>query len=201
MSTSYFYKTQASGPVAIVTEFYSRKDAFLAALETLGEHVGGKVAPMRDITSNYAGGVKLSAGQEHDVHWCRPDHYGYRVLRVSAKPGKGSSKEERTAARAEHKRLVDLWNEHCPASLSNHEYWRRLEVNTGNILLCGGVMFAHNGTAFFELGFQIDEADHAEKVAAGKPTSGWIDGAVEITSSEYQGGWSSKRDEKKVIND
>jgi hypothetical protein len=198
--SSYFYRTQAPGPITIIEEFYSRKDVFLAALETLGQHIGGEVAPMRDLTSNFAGGVKLGTHREHDVHWCRPDDYGYRTLRVAAKLPKGSSKEDRAAARAEHQRLHDLWQTHCPKRLSIHDTWERLTINTGNLLLCGGVFFAHHDSAFFELGFQINKAEHDEKVATGKPTSGWIEGAVEITSSEYQAARSAKLEEKKVAN-
>lgn len=200
MRTSYFYASQAPSAVALVEGFYSRKDVFLAALEVLGQHLGGQVAPMQDITSNFAGGVKLSAGQEHDVHWRRPDEFGYRSLRVAAKLPKGSTKEERTAARAEHQRLLDIWKTHCPGRLSIHETWQQLNINTGNLMLCGGIFFAQNGTAYFDLGFQINEVEHAEKLAGGQPTYGWIDGAVEITSSQYQAARAAKLEERKVTN-
>lgn len=182
----YFYKSNEPAAVAIVRSFYVQKDAFNALLIALGVHFGGKVAPMRDLTSHFAGGVKLAGGSELDVHWCRADEHGYRSLRSAAKLAKGLSKEDRAAIRAEHERLVALWAEHCPGRLSTHEYWKRLGVNTGNLLMCGGVKFELDGTAYFHLGFQISEAEHMAKVAAGKPTSGWIDGAVEILASEYE---------------
>ncbi|GFM86127.1 hypothetical protein PSCICO_15260 [Pseudomonas cichorii] len=198
MSTSYFYKTQAPCPVAIIEEFHASKDLFLRALETLGQQFGGEVAPMRDITSNFAGGVKLSAGQGHDVHWRLPDEYGYRSLRVAARLPKGSTKEDRTAARSEHQRLLDLWQAYCPSRLSIHDTWDRLNINTGNLLLCGGIFFIHDSSAFFELGFQINEVMHAQNIATGKPSAGWIEGAVEITSSDYQAARSANQQARKV---
>lgn len=182
----FFYRSSKPATVAIVREFYVRKDEFLAQLTVLGSMFGGKVAPMRDVDSNYAGGVKLSGGAELDVHWCRPDDHGYRSLRAAAKPGKGISKEDRAAIRTEHERLVDQWRAHCPARLSGSDYWDRLGINTGNLWLCGGIKFELNGVAYFHLGFQINKAEHDSLVAAGQPTSGWIDGAVEILASEYE---------------
>jgi hypothetical protein len=196
----YFYKSSEPETVAIVQSFYVMKDAFSALLIALGEHFGGKVAPMRDVDSHFAGGVKLSGGAELDVHWCRPDDHGYRALRTAAKPGKGKSKEERAAIRAEHERLVALWNEHCPARLSCTEYWNRLGVNSGNLWLCGGIKFELDGVAYFHLGFQINKAEHHSQVAAGQPTSGWIDGAVEILASEYETARLAKLKVNKVAN-
>ncbi|SFO76776.1 hypothetical protein [Pseudomonas sp. NFPP28] len=183
---NYFYKSSAPATVGIVRSFYVMKDSLSAQLIALGVHFGGKVAPMRDVDSHFAGGVKLNGGAELDVHWCRPDDHGYRTLRTAAKPEKGISKEERAAIRAEHERLVALWNEHCPARLSTTEYWDRLGVNSGSLWLCGGVKFELDGTAYFLLGFQINKAEHDAQIAAGQPSSGWIDGAVEILASEYE---------------
>lgn len=182
----YFYKSSKPDTVDIVLAFYVQKDIFLAQLAKLGSMLGGKVAPMRDVDSNYAGGVKFSGGAELDVHWCRPDDHGYRSLRAAAKPGKGISKEDRAAIRAEHERLIALWKEHCPARLSGSDYWDRLGINTGNLWLSGGIKFELNGVAYFHLGFQINKAEHDSLVAAGQPTSGWIDGAIEILASEYE---------------
>ena len=89
--SDFFYKSSEPATVAIVREFYVQKDEFLAKLTVLGSMLGGKVAPMRDVDSNYAGGVKLSGGAELDAHWCRPDGHGYRSLRATAKAGKGIS--------------------------------------------------------------------------------------------------------------
>lgn len=196
----YFYKSSEPETVAIVQSFYVMKDAFSALLIALGEHFGGKVAPMRDVDSHFAGGVKLSGSAELDVHWCRPDDHGYRALRTAAKPGKGISKEERAAIRTEHERLVALWNEHCPARLSCTEYWDRLGVNSGSLWLCGGIKFELDGVAYFHLGFQINKAEHHSQVAAGQPTSGWIDGAVEILASEYETARLAKLKANKVAN-
>ena len=184
--TDFFYKSCDAATVAIVREFYFQKDALNAQMAVLGSLFGGKVAPMRDLTSHFAGGVKLTGGAELDAHWCRPDDYGYRSLRSTAKLAKGISKEDRAAIRAEHERLVTLWRKHCPKRLSTHEYWGRLGVNTGNLLMCGGIKLELDSTAYFHLGFEINETEHLAKVAAGEPTSGWIIGAVEILSSEYE---------------
>lgn len=182
----HFYKSEAPETVAIVQEFYQAKAVLNERLVALGGLFGGTVAPMRDITSHFAGGVKLSASHELDAHWCRPDEHGFRSLRQKAAPPKGITKEQRAAIRAEHERLRGLWKEHCPARLNAHEYWDRLNVNTGNLLLCGGLKFEHQGVAYFCLGFGIDSDRHQANLAAGKPTAGWITGAVEILPSEYE---------------
>lgn len=52
--------------------------------------------------------------------------------------------------------------------------------------MCGGIKFEHQGTAYFLLGFDINQANHQAKVAAGQPSSGWIEGAIEILPSEYE---------------
>ena len=102
--SEFFYKSSEPATVAIVREFYAQKDVLIAQMTVLGSMFGGKAAPMRDLTSHYAGGVKLNGGIELDAHWCRPDDYGYRSLRSAAKLAKGMSKEDRTASRAEHER-------------------------------------------------------------------------------------------------
>lgn len=198
--SDFFYKSSKPATVAIVRDFYIQKDMHKAQLVVLGSMFGGKVAPMRDITSHFAGGVKLTGGAELDAHWCRPDDYGYRSLRSTAKFAKGMPKEDRAAIRAEHERLVTLWAEHCPKRLSSHEYWQRLGVNTGHLLMSGGVKFELDGTAYFHLGFQINETDHLANVVAGKPSCGWIDGAVEILASEYESARVAKLKAVEVSN-
>ncbi|WP_296187915.1 hypothetical protein [Pseudomonas sp. UBA1879] len=197
---SYFYKSEAPATVAIVRDFYDRKDAQRAAMKRLGELFGGVIAPMQDMTSCYAGGVKLSSSRELDVHWCRPDDHGYRSLRTNAIPPKGISKQERAAIRDEHKRLVEQWNENCPPRLSIHETWSQLRINTGNLLLSGGIFFEFNSVAYFNLGFSINEAAHLANVAYGRPSAGWISGATEITTSEYEAARQSKLQVKAVAD-
>lgn len=196
---NYFYKSEAPATVAIVREFYAAKDGFNAALVALGALFGSTIAPMRDITSHYAGGVKLSGSRDLDVYWCRPDEYGYRSLRTAAKLAKGTPKELRASIRADHERLLNLWREHCPPRLCTHGYWRRLGVNTGNLLMCGGIKFELDGIAYFNLGFQINKAEHHANVAAGKPTAGWIEGAVEILPSEFEAARSKKLEQQKEV--
>lgn len=197
--SSYHYKSEAPATVAIVREYYAARDAFSSDLVALGKLFGGAIAPMRDITDHYAGGVKLSASRELDVHWRRPDDHGYRSLRVAAKPAKGTPKEERAALRTEHERLRSLWREHCPERLCIHNFWDRLGVNTGNLMICGGVKFELDDTAYFHLGFQINKAEHDADVAAGKPTSGWIEGAVEILPSEFETARKTKLAQQKEV--
>lgn len=198
--SGFFYKSSEPAIVSIVREFYAQKEIFLNQLVVLGTMFGGKVAPMRDVDSNFAGGVKLTSGREYDLHWCRPDDHGYRTLRAAAKPGKGIPKEKRAAIRAEHERLIAMWNEHCPKRLSNTEYWDRLGVNSGSLWLCGGIKFELDGTAYFHLGFQINKAEHHSNVAEGQPSSGWIDGAVEILASEFQAARAAKLKAVEVSN-
>lgn len=181
----HHYKSNSPTAVAIVQELYRAKAELRAKSAMLGELFGGDIAPMQDITSFYAGGVKLSADKALDVHWRRPDEYGYRQLRAHAVTAKGIDKEDRAAIRAEHDRLLTLWRENYPSQVNVHGYWERLGVNTGNLLLSGGALFEHQGTAYFLLGFQISQADHETSRAAGKPSSGWIEGAIEILPSEY----------------
>lgn len=182
----HYYKSEAPEVVATVQEFYQAKDQLNERLAELGKIFGGAIAPMHDVTSHFAGGVKLSASPELDVHWRRPDEYGYRSLRHKAVPPKGITKEQRAAIRGEHDRLCEQWKANCPPPLDRLDYWDRLSVNTGNLLLCGGAFFVHRNIAYFALGFEINKADHEEKVAAGKPTSGWISGAIELLPSEYE---------------
>ncbi|WP_312903590.1 hypothetical protein [Stutzerimonas nitrititolerans] len=193
----FYYKSDAPAVVALVREWFDQKAAFDAQLAKLGQAFGAKPASMRDVDSHYAGGLKLGRGAALDVHWRLPDDYGYRSLRTNAVPPKGASKAERQAVRAEHERLVALWQQHCPRRISSHDTWEQLGINTGNLLLCGGVMFELNGTAYFLLGFQIDQADHLANSAASKPTSGWIDGAIEILPSEYEAARRQKLEQHK----
>ncbi|BBN53314.1 hypothetical protein TRE132_14390 [Pseudomonas chlororaphis subsp. aurantiaca] len=192
--SDYFYKSSAPTVVAVIREFYAQRDTLDAGLVALGKLFDGKVARMRNITSLFAGGVKFSNSADLDTHWRRPDEYGYRTLRSSAKPGKGISKEARADINKEHERLLALWKENCPPELDTHHYWGRLGVNTGNLMLGGGVKFELDGTAYFHLGFPIDRAEHDTAVAAGKPTSGWIEGAAEILASEYQAARSRRNE-------
>lgn len=188
----HYYKSQAPDVVAIVQDFYEAKAQHDQQLGKLGEVMGGKVAHMRDITSLFAGGVKLPADRSLDVHWRRPDEHGFRSLRTAAVPPKGITKEEREAIRTEHSRLITLWREHCPERLDTHIYWERLNLNTGNLLMCGGIKFDHQGVAYFCLGFEINEARHLANLEAGQPSAGWITGAVEILPSEYEAARKAK---------
>lgn len=183
----HYYKSEAPDVVAIVQEYFQARDQLQQRIRLLGEAFGGeKAAVMRDITSHFAGGIKFSAARDLDVHWKRPDQFGFRSLRAKPLSAKGLTKELRAQHQAEHDRLLDLWKQHCPPELDIHSYWDRLSINTGNLMLGGGIKFEHQGIAYFALGFDINKADHEAKVAAGKPTSGWINGAVEILPSEYE---------------
>lgn len=182
----FFYKSNDPAAVAVVSEFYAKKDVLTDGMVILARLFGGEVAGMRSATTHFAGGVKLSRSTDLDDHWCRPDKFGYRSLRRSAKTAKGISKEDRVAITTEHERLLALWKDNCPASVPVLTYWTQLGINSGNVMLSGGVKFELDGTAYFHLGFQINETDHQANVEAGKPTCGWINGAVEILSSEYE---------------
>ncbi|MGY3024859.1 hypothetical protein ACVWXR_002694 [Pseudomonas lurida] len=90
MST-YMYKTTAPSVVAAVNAWDTKRAAWNAQRAKLGQVFGGETSPMRSGSRSYVSGVKLSASRDLDVHWCRPDQYGYRALRTSAKPAKGAS--------------------------------------------------------------------------------------------------------------
>ncbi|KTT33292.1 hypothetical protein NS201_05225 [Pseudomonas oryzihabitans] len=182
----YFYRSEHPDTVAIVQDYHRQLGALRLATERLGEAMGGEVCLLRSYTDVYPGGVKLSASNALDVHWCRPDQLGYRSLRVKPKTAKGLTKEQRDTISAEHQRLVQQWHTLCPPRLDVHGFWDRLGVNTGNLLLGGGLFFVHQDTAFFCLGFGIDAAAHEYARAAGKPSAGWIEGAVEILPSDWE---------------
>ncbi|MGH8381730.1 hypothetical protein [Pseudomonas sp.] len=170
---SYFYKTESPAVLAAVRAWDDKKAAWNAQREKLGLVFGGAASPMFSSTRSYVGGIKLNGHTSLDVHWCRPDQYGYRALRTSPKHAKGTDKEVRATEKAEHQRLRDLWAEHCPASIDQDEMWQAIGVNTGSIWLAGGVCFEHSGQAFMNLGCQADCNE--------------VDGLVEIVSSEYEG--------------
>ncbi len=181
----YHYRSTDPAVVAIVQDCFNQRQALRLAADRLGEAFGGEVALLRTMNDVMPGGIKLKGGQELDVHWCRPDQWGFRRLRVNPKTAKGMPKAEREGLQVEHQRLVELWQEYCPRALDVHAFWDRLGVNTGNLLLCGGLFFTQHGTAYFCLGFAIDQAEHLANVAAGKPSAGWIEGAEEILPSHY----------------
>lgn len=182
MTTSYFYKSDDPDVLATVRAYYLAKDVFNAGLDGLGQALGGKASSMRSAGTSYAGGIKLPCSREDDIHWRKPDKYGYQALRTSPAFPRGTTKDERPTIVAEHKRLQALWDEHCPARLDSHHYWRQIGVNTGALLMCGGAMFELGGAVYFELGFELRQEVEA---AAGQPTNGRIKGAIEILASEY----------------
>ena len=182
----YYYRSTHPDTVAIIQDYHRQLGALRLATERLGEAMGGEVPLMRSSTAISPHGVKLSASNALDVHWCRPDDFGYRTLRVRAKTAKGMTKEERAAIQAEHDRLLQQWKDLCPQRLSIHAFWQRLNVNTGNVLLSGGMFFLHQDAAYFHLGFAIDPGAHELAIAEGKPSAGWIEGAEEILPSSYE---------------
>jgi len=95
--SNYMYKTTAPAVVAAVNAWDTKRAAWNVQRAKRGQVFGGETSPMRSGSRSYVGGVKLSASRDLDVHWCRPDQYGYRALRSSAKPAKGTPKEARAA--------------------------------------------------------------------------------------------------------
>ncbi|VVM52172.1 hypothetical protein PS663_00846 [Pseudomonas fluorescens] len=172
--SNYMYKTTASAVVAAVKAWDTKRAAWNAQRARLGQVFSGETSPMRSGGRSYVGGVKLSASRDLDVHWCRPDQYGYRALRSSAKPAKGTPKEARAAQVAEHERLSTLWKEHCPASIDMDEAWEAIGLNPGALWMCGGVFFELDGVVYLNLGIRLE--DENEK----------IEGAGEILGSEFE---------------
>ena len=172
--SNYMYKTTAPAVVAAVIAWEAKRKEWDAQRAKLGQVFGGETSPMRSGSRSYVGGVKLSASRDLDVHWCRPDQYGYRALRSSAKPAKGTLKEMRAALVAEHERLSALWKEHCPASIDMDDAWEAIGLNPGALWMCGGVFFELDGVVYLNLGLSLEDGNAN------------IDGAAEILGSEFE---------------
>ncbi|MNQ89692.1 hypothetical protein D3C85_1050070 [compost metagenome] len=172
--SSYFYKTNAAPALAAIDAWDAKRAEFDRKREALKDVFGGPGSPMYSGSDSYVGGVKISASRDLDVHWRRPDEYGYRALRHAAKPEKGATKEARAAYKAEHDRLTALWQEHCPDRISKDDVWKALGVDWGSVWLSGGVFFKHDDAIYLNLGFQLKEdGEH-------------IQGATEIVASEFE---------------
>ena len=172
--SNYMYKTTAPAVVAAVIAWEAKRKEWDAQRTKIGQVFGGVASPMRSGNRSYVGGVKISASRDLDVHWCRPDQYGYRALRSSAKPAKGTPKEARAAQVAEHERLLALWKEHCPASIDMDEAWEAIGLNPGALWMCGGVFFELEGVVYLNLGLRLEDGHEN------------IEGAAEILGSEFE---------------
>ena len=144
---SYFYMTESPKVLAAVR-------AWNAQREKLGQAFGADASPMYSGSRYYVGGIKLSASRDLDVHWCRPNEYGYRSLRRAPKHSKGTDKEVRAAEKAEHQRLNDLWKAHSPDDIDRDEMWEAIGVERGGIWLSGGVRFTYGDTLYLKPGQQ-----------------------------------------------
>lgn len=169
---SYFYKTESQKVLAAVRAWDEKKADWDSQRQKLGRAFGAAASPMYSGSRNYVGGIKLNASRELDVHWCRPDDYGYRSLRRAPKHAKGSDNKVRTAKNLEHQRLPDLWKEHCPNDIDRDEMWEAIGVELGGIWLSGGVCFEYNGAVLLNLGSKSADGD--------------VEGLVEIVRSEYE---------------
>lgn len=172
--SSYLYKTVAPAAVQAVIDWNAKRAAWDEQRNKLGEIFGGAASPMYSGSRSYVGGIKLSAIRSLNVHWCRPDQYGYRALRSNPKHAKGTPKEDRAAAVAEHERLKALWAEHSPGTIDKDETWSAIGINTGALWMCGGVFFELDGVVFLNLGLQLEDGGEQ------------VEGATEILSSEFE---------------
>ena len=172
--SNYMYKTTAPAVVAPVKAWDAKRKKWDAQRARLGQVFGGAASPMRSGSRSYVGGVKISASRDLDVHWCRPDQYGYRALRSSAKPANGTPKEARAAQVVEHERLSALWREHCPASIDMDEAWEAIGLNLGALWMFGGVFFELDGVVYLNLGIRLEDGHES------------IEGAAEILGSEFE---------------
>ena len=59
--------------------------------------------------------------------------------------------------------------------------FRDIDLMQGN-----GVKFVLQDKAYFAIAFPISLADHQASIAAGEPSWGWVEGAVEIPLSEFE---------------
>lgn len=183
--SNYMYKTTIPAVVAAVIAWDNKRAGWNAQRAKLGQVFGSETSPMRSGSRSYVGGVKLSASRDLDVHWCRPDQYGYRALRSSAKPAKGTSKEDRAAEVVEHERLSAIWKEHCPASIDQDEAWEAMGLNPGALWLGGGVFFELGGTVYLNLGIRLDGVEQ-------------IEGAAEILGSEFEAARQTVLEQRKA---
>lgn len=174
--SSYHYKTTSPSALAAISDWEAKKADFDTKREKLKDVFGGPGSPMYSGSDSYVGGVKISDSRDLDVHWRRPDEYGYRALRNAAKPEKGATKEARAAYKAEHERLTAQWQEHCPERISKDDVWKALGVDWGSVWLSGGVFFRHEDAIYLSLGFQLKEGGEQ------------IEGATEIVASEFEAG-------------
>ncbi|MBD1554265.1 hypothetical protein [Pseudomonas typographi] len=168
----FFYKTSAVPVHQSFKSWEAAKLAWHAQRKKLGEVLGGDASPMYSGSRSYVGGIKLSPSRELDVHWRRPDQYGYRALRSSAKPEKGASKEARAAYKVEHDRLQALWADHCRDSIDNDTLWESMGINPSSLWLSGGSCFERGGTVYLSLGNALEPGE--------------VEGAEEILGSEYE---------------
>ncbi|WOD12761.1 hypothetical protein RPW65_07940 [Pseudomonas sp. NyZ704] len=192
MSDSFYFKSKAPAVVAIVSDYERRLSEMRQQAVGFGHLFGGAAAIMVDLSRHYVGGIKLNGVSDPNPHWKRADDHGYRQLRSKAIVPKGAPKVESKAIRIEHERLLQLWLQSYPARVDRLGPWDQLGVNNGSIMMCGGVMFEHNGTAYFNLGFAINQEEDLQKRAAGKPSYGWIDQAEEITATDYRAAGQAK---------
>jgi hypothetical protein len=184
--SNYMYKISAPS-VAAAAAWAEKKAAWNAQRIRLGKVFGGDASPMFSGSRSYVGGVKLSASRKLDVHWCRPDQYGFRTLRTSAKPAKGTPKEARVALVAEHAHLSAQWREHCPGSIDMDEAWKAIGLNPGALWMCGGVFFELADVVYLNLGLRLEE--DGEK----------IEGAAEIVASEFEAARQQVLNQRKAV--
>lgn len=184
--TEYFYKSSDSQVVQLVTHWFAEVREFHLQRIRLGDIFGHEAAPMRDIVAHRVGGIRLGRDKTLDIHWCLEDEWGYRKLRAKALVPAGTPAAHRVQYHEEHARLQSLWDQHCPKSISAFSVWKAIGVNTSNVLMDGGVMSERLGTAYFRLGFEIDQEEHEKSAQSGRPSAGWITAAQAITVNEYR---------------
>ncbi|MEH6490726.1 hypothetical protein [Halopseudomonas sp.] len=185
MSDSYYFKSKSPAVVGIVTDYDRRLTEMRSQAVRFGLRFGGSAVTMVDLSRHFVGGIKISGLSDPSPHWTRPCDHGYRKLRSKAVIPKGTPKEQSAAIRAEHQRLIELWRDHYPPRVDRLDVWDQLGVNNGSVMMCGGVMFELNGTAYFHLGFPMNQTEDERKRAAKQPSYGWIEGAEELTATEY----------------
>lgn len=172
---SYKYKSADAAVVKAVQDHYARLQALAEATRNLGKLFGGKGITCTSGDSTWAYGIEFADMPRNTPHWTKPsrENKGYLSIRKNPVLPKGLSKEEREAIKVEHARLIELWKSNEPERVNAHDTWEAIGVKSGMRWLTGGVMFEHDGVAYFEMGFQLKDADT-------------IHGSIEITSSEYE---------------
>lgn len=178
--SQYFYKTTEPAALAAIAKINAEHQEFIRKCEALKEIFGGPGSSMSSGVYSYIGGVKIGYDAALDVHWKRPDQWGYRDLRSSPKIAKGTEAGEKAMIKLEHDRLVQLWKEHASVRVEKNGPWEAVGVGWGQLYISGGSYFGNGHTMYMTLGCAWPK--------------GAIENVEEIMASEYHDAWEALKE-------